>query len=56
MNTKFWLENLDRGDHLEDLDIDGRIILRWVLRRQDVRGNTAGAIPCAHHNESSDSR
>jgi hypothetical protein len=42
--------------HLEDLDIDGRIILRWVLRRQDVRGNTAVAIPCEHHNESSDSR
>jgi hypothetical protein len=25
MRTKFWLERLNGQDHLEDLDIDGRI-------------------------------
>jgi hypothetical protein len=28
--------NLRERDHLEDPDIDGRIILRWVLRKWDV--------------------
>jgi len=31
MNTKFWLENLKGRDQLEGLDVDGRIILEWVL-------------------------
>jgi hypothetical protein len=30
----FWLENLKGRDHSEDMDIDGRIILGWVLRKQ----------------------
>jgi hypothetical protein len=27
MHTKFWSENLDGRDHMEDLGIEGRIIL-----------------------------
>jgi hypothetical protein len=27
---KIWPENLKRGDHLEDLGIDGRMILVWT--------------------------
>jgi hypothetical protein len=30
-NTKFWLENLKGRDRFEDLCIDGRIILEWIL-------------------------
>jgi hypothetical protein len=30
MNTVFWLENLKRRDNLEDLDVDGWIILDWI--------------------------
>jgi hypothetical protein len=26
------LDNLKEGDHLEDLDVDGRIILKWMLK------------------------
>jgi hypothetical protein len=31
MVTVFWLENLKGRDHSEDLDVDGRIILEWIL-------------------------
>jgi hypothetical protein len=30
-NTVFWVENL-QGDHSEDLGVDGKIILKWILR------------------------
>ena len=26
-------ENLEKRDHLEELDIDGWILLKWVLRK-----------------------
>jgi hypothetical protein len=31
MHTVFWLENLKGRDHLEDLGVDGDIILEWIL-------------------------
>jgi hypothetical protein len=31
------LENLKGGDHLEDLDIDWRIILEWILGKYSGR-------------------
>jgi len=35
-HTGFWWGNLRQRDHLEDLDADGRIILRWIFRKWDV--------------------
>jgi hypothetical protein len=26
----FWWGNLQEGDHIENLDIDGKIILKWI--------------------------
>ena len=31
--TKFWWGNLMERDHWGDQDVDGRIILRWILRK-----------------------
>jgi hypothetical protein len=33
MHTKFWPENLKRRDHSEDLVVDGKIILEWILEK-----------------------
>jgi hypothetical protein len=34
MHTKSWLENLNVRDHLEDPDVDGNVILEWILQKQ----------------------
>ena len=35
VNTGFWWGNLRGRDHLENPDVEGRIILRWVFRKWD---------------------
>jgi hypothetical protein len=37
MNIKFWSGNLKGGDHAEDLGVDGRVILKWILRERGGR-------------------
>ena len=34
--TGLWLGDLRERDHLQDLGVDGRIILRWIFRKCDV--------------------
>jgi len=34
--TGFWWGNLKERDHLGDLGVDERIILRWIIRQRDV--------------------
>jgi hypothetical protein len=36
MNAKFWLENLKGGNHLENLDFGGKIILKWILGKSGL--------------------
>jgi hypothetical protein len=31
MRTKFWWDNLKGRDDSEDLGVDGKIILEWIL-------------------------
>ena len=35
VHTGFWWGNPRERDHLEDLSIDGRIILIWIFRKWD---------------------
>jgi hypothetical protein len=35
MLVGFWCENQKERYHLEDLDVSGRIILNWILEKQD---------------------
>lgn len=32
-----WYENLKESDKLEDLDVDGRIMLKFILKKQDLK-------------------
>jgi hypothetical protein len=43
-HTGFWWRNLRERDHLEDLGVDGRIILRWICWKWDVGGAWNGSI------------
>jgi hypothetical protein len=33
MHTKFWSGTLEEIYHMEDLDVGGSIILKWVLEK-----------------------
>jgi hypothetical protein len=35
--TGFWWGNVKKVDHLEEEGVDGRIILRYIFRKWDVR-------------------
>jgi len=32
VHTRYWWGYPREGDHLEDVDIDGRIILKWIYK------------------------
>jgi hypothetical protein len=37
METEFWLENLKEIVYLEDLGIDEKIILEWILDKEGCK-------------------
>jgi hypothetical protein len=38
--TVFWWENVRVGNHLEDLDVSRRIILKWTVNKLDGEART----------------
>ena len=40
MYTGFWWGNLKKGDHLEDLGVDGRITLKRTLKKENGKAFT----------------
>jgi hypothetical protein len=42
VHTRFWWEDLREGEHLEDLGVDGRIILKWIFTKWDEGGHGLG--------------
>ena len=37
MYIGFWWRNLEEREHLEDPDVDGKIVLRWIFTEWDGR-------------------
>jgi hypothetical protein len=35
MHTKLWQENLNGRENLDDLEARGKIILKWILEKQN---------------------
>ena len=36
VNTEFWWGDSKEVDHLEDLRLDGKIILKWIVKKQNM--------------------
>jgi len=58
IHTGFWWGNLREGNHLEDLGVDGRIILKFIFKKWDGDlgldlsglgyGQVAGSCECGN--------
>ena len=33
VHAEFWWPNLRDRNHLQDIDVDGKIILKWILKK-----------------------
>ena len=45
MHTEFWHGDMRARDHLEDLRVDGTVILKWIFKKWD--GGSARCIGLA---------
>ena len=46
MYTEFWWRNLRKGDHLEDRDVDERIILKGILENREGGMDSIDLVQC----------
>jgi hypothetical protein len=37
MDTRIWSRNLKERDNFRNLDVDGRLIIKWILNKQLIR-------------------
>jgi hypothetical protein len=40
MHAAFWWVHLKEGDHLADLDFDGKMVLKWTLQKENRKACT----------------
>jgi hypothetical protein len=40
LHKGFWWKNLSERDHLKDLGIDGRVMLKWAFKKLDGGART----------------
>jgi hypothetical protein len=40
VHIRFWWGELTEAHHLEDLNIDGRMILKWIFKKWDGEART----------------
>ena len=50
MHIGFWWGDLRERDHMEDLGLDGRIILKWVLKEWDGLDRSGSGLGQVHVN------
>jgi hypothetical protein len=46
VHTGVWVGRREGKNHLEDLGIDGRVILNWVVKMWGDRGGTVIKVLC----------
>jgi len=57
-HTVFWMEDLKGRDHSEDIGLDGKIILKWILGNKKGKMRTGCRLMadhCEHYNQPSGS-
>ena len=42
MHADMWQETLKERNYLEELRLDGRVILKWILKRDRMEGPRMG--------------
>jgi hypothetical protein len=45
-HTGFWWRNLSQRDHLKDLGVDGRVALKYIIKKWN--GEAAAACECGN--------
>ena len=47
MHTEFWWGNLSERGHLENPDVDAKIILKFIFKKRDGGGSSGNETSCS---------